>query len=71
MKYEYNEQIVWKMNTMNKVNERSLTCPPLLDCYINTDKGMVAKTFHNNEKYECNEYGYNEYEYNEYEYNEY
>ena len=54
------------MNTMNKLNERSLTCPPLLDCYINTDKGMVAKTFHNNEKYECNEYEYNEYEYNEY-----
>ena len=49
------------MNTMNKLNESTLTCPPLLDWYKNTGNGMVAKTFHNNEKYKCNEYEYNEY----------
>ena len=42
------------MNTMNKLNESTLTCPPLLDWHINTDQVMVVKTFHNNEKYECN-----------------
>ena len=46
MKYEYNEKNVLKMNTMNKLNERSLTCPSLLDWYINIlTKAWLRKHF--------------------------